>query len=91
MPTLWSSNLQSEIALSTLEVEYVSLPQGTRELVAAKVLLKEMTQRMSFELDIKSKVAYTREDNIGTQYLATSKGPLIIPQAKHIGVKYHWL
>ena len=33
VPILWSSNLKTEIALSTLEAEYVSLSQVMRELV----------------------------------------------------------
>ena len=33
VPVCWSSKLQSEIALSTLEAEYIALFQGMRELV----------------------------------------------------------
>ena len=32
VPILWSSKLQSEISLSTLEAEYITLSQGMREL-----------------------------------------------------------
>ena len=34
VPILWSSKLQSEISLSTLEAEYTALSCGMRELVA---------------------------------------------------------
>ena len=32
----------------------------------------------------------TWEDNIGTQYLANSKEPLMTSRTKHIGINYHW-
>ena len=47
---------------------------------------------MNFNLEgIESNVAYAWDNNIGTYNLANSKGPLISPRTKHIGVKYHWL
>ena len=42
VPILWSSKIQSEIVLSTLEVEYIALSQGMRELVSAWRLLFEL-------------------------------------------------
>ena len=47
---LWNSKLQSEIALSTLEIEYIALFQGMRELVSACRLLFELGKRMDYEL-----------------------------------------
>ena len=38
-PILWSSKLQSAIALYTLEAEYVALSQGMRSLVSARRLM----------------------------------------------------
>ena len=45
---------------------------------------------MKFDLDIESKVAYDWEDNTGTQNVTNSKGPLVSPPTKSVGVKYHW-
>ena len=91
VPILQSSKLQLEIALSILKAEYIALSHGMTELVAAKGLLQELSQRMNFILDgMESNVTYTWEDNIGTQNLTNSKGPLMSPLTKHIGVKYHW-
>ena len=42
VPILWNSKLQSEIALSTLESEYIALSQGMRDLVSARRLVKEL-------------------------------------------------
>ena len=55
VPILWSSELQLEITLSTLEAEYIALYKGRRELVAAKGSLKKISQIMKFNLDIESK------------------------------------
>ena len=47
----WSSKLQTEIACSTLESEYISLSQGMRELVIARRLVQELNKRMNLKLD----------------------------------------
>ena len=77
VPIFWSSKLQTEIALSTLEAEYIALSQGMRELVAARGLLVELTQQMDFKIANMSYVCKAWEDNTGTQNLANSKGPLM--------------
>ena len=46
----WSSKLQTEIALSPLEAEYISLSQGMRELVTSRGLLIDLTQHMDFKI-----------------------------------------
>ena len=74
VPIFWSSKLESEIALSTLEVEYIALSQGMRELVAGRILLQELTTRIKFDMSNISMVCKVWEDNIGTQNLANSKG-----------------
>ena len=90
VPVCWSSKLQSEIALSTLEAEYIALSQGMRELVSARRLVIELGDRMDFDLKNVSQVSKAWEDNVGTQNLANSKGPLMTSRTKHIGIKYHW-
>ena len=45
---LWSSKLQSEIFLSTLEAEYIILSQEMRELIGRKSLLAELGAQMNF-------------------------------------------
>ena len=89
-PILWCSKLQSEIALSTLEAEYIALSQGMRDLVSARRLMAELGERMSYKLNKVSHVSKVWEDNTGTQNLANSKGPLMTSRTKHIGIKYHW-
>ena len=90
VPILWSSKLQSEIALSTLEAEYIALSQGMRELVSARSMVLELAAKMDMDLKGASTVSKAWEDNVGTQNLANSKGPLMTARTKHIGIKYHW-
>jgi hypothetical protein len=42
-PILWSSKLQTEVALSTTEAEYIALSQATRDLIPMKALLSEFS------------------------------------------------
>ena len=90
VPILCSSRLQTEIALSTLEAEYIALSQGMRDLVSARILLTELGKRINYKLVIVSHVSKVWEENTGTQNLVNSKGPLITFQTIHIAIKYHW-
>ena len=45
---------------------------------------------MNLDLKGASTVSQAWEDNVGTQNLANSKGPLMTARTKHIGIKYHW-
>ena len=73
----WSSKLQSEIALSTFEAEYIALSQGKRELVSTRRLVLELGQRMNMNLKSASQVSKAWEDNAGTKNLANSKCSLM--------------
>ena len=61
-----------------------------RELVSARNLVLELKQRTGLDLKGVGLVSKAWEDNIGTQNLANSKGPLMSSRTKHIGIKYHW-
>ena len=65
VPIFWSSKLQSEIALSTLEAEYIALSQGMRELVSARNLVSELAKNMKYGLSHTSLVSKVWEDNVG--------------------------
>ena len=44
-PIQWSSNMQSEIALSTTEAEYIALSQAMCKLLTLRQLLNDMAQK----------------------------------------------
>jgi hypothetical protein len=86
---LWVSKLQTEIALSTLESEYIALSQAMRDLLPMRRLLQEIAKEMKLEFGKPALVHSTIfEDNNGALGLATA--PKLSPRTKHIGVKYHW-
>ena len=88
-PVLWVSKLQTEIALSTTEVEYVTLSQSMRDLLPMKSLLSELIRMIGVynnELKVTTK-STVFEDNNG--FMATS--PKMTLRSKHIMVKYHFL
>ena len=89
-PLLWSSKLQTEIALSTTEAEYIALSQSMRALLPMRSLLKEVGANLQLSYSNES-VVKTRvwEDNNGALQLATNPHKVSI-QTKHLAVKYHF-
>ena len=55
-PVLWSSKLQMEIALSTMEAEYVALSTACKDLFPVMDLVKEIGS--FFDLPIKDKACF---------------------------------
>ena len=84
------SKLQTEIALSTLESEYIALSQAMRELIPTRRILKEIIghvdpQALQNSANIKSTIW---EDNNGC--ISTVRAPKLTPRTKHIAIKYHF-
>ena len=86
-PVLWKSKLQSLIALSTLEAEYIALSQCMRDLIPLRRVLNDIAE--AFDLDINVPTTYSKvfEDNQGALTLA--KAPAMTPRTKHIALRYH--
>jgi hypothetical protein len=87
-PLLWVSKLQTEIALSTTEAEYIALSQAIRELLPMRELFQEVGTALQLKCAMPT-ILYSTvfEDNNGALSIATS--PKISPRTKHIAVKYH--
>ena len=87
---LWVSKLQTEIALSTLQSEYMALSHSVRALLPLKSLIKEVIDNLGIDSEnlkfVSSATVY--EDNNGAIVVATS--PMMTPTSNHISVKYHW-
>jgi hypothetical protein len=96
-PIHWVSKLQSEIALSTTESEYIALSMGTRELLPIRRLLQEIHQQTIIKLPLPiqfnttktSSLAATQvfEDNASCIVLAHSESTKM--RTKHIALKWH--
>jgi hypothetical protein len=103
-PLIWVSKLQTQIALSTMEAEYVALSQSMRDLIPIRELLREVmttvfeapdlvryrTHSKAFEEVSPSKIPASQvyEDNAACLKFANT-GQLS-PRTKHIGIPYHW-
>ena len=86
-PITWFSRLQTEIALSTTEAEYIALSSAAREVLPLREMITELKPILNIpdaNLVIKCTLF---EDNMGAEELA--KIPKNRPRTKHIAVKYH--
>ena len=82
------SKLQSEIALSTTEAEYICLSQALRTTIQLMRLFKELAKHIDgFKYDKPSFKCTAFEDNNGAIHLA--KAPKMNARTKHINIKYH--
>ena len=87
-PVEWVSKLQSEISVSTMEAEYISLSTSMRDLISLRTLVdevKDLIGASTLPCRMYSKVF---EDNNGALILAST--PQMTPRSKHIAVKYHF-
>lgn len=87
-PIVWSSKLQSTIALSTTEAEYMALSSATRELIYLMNILEELRNSGVELLTQQPQIqCHLYEDNAGAIELA--KLPKLRPRTKHIAIQYH--
>eukprot|EP00978_Attheya_sp_CCMP212_P046237 scaffold379946_cov75-Attheya_sp.AAC.1 len=87
-PILWRSKLQTEVALSTTEAEYVALSQSLREVLPIMRLLNEAKAIGINVLHTKPIIRCTVfEDNEGALELANV--PKMRAHTKHTNSKYH--
>ena len=87
-PVHWTSKMQTEIALSTTEAEYIALSQSMREVLPIMWLLEEAGQQGIRMLNAKPKVhCKVFEDNAGAIEIANV--PKMRPRTKHLNIKYH--
>jgi hypothetical protein len=90
IPVLWSSKLQTEIALSTMEAEYIAASTAMRALIPLRAILFDITDALGIQFPRASRVSTIWEDNQAAYILATTKPPRLTPRSKSLAVKYHW-
>jgi hypothetical protein len=86
-PIYWQSKLQTEIALSTAEAEYIALSKALWETLPMTSLMKEINVIFPLYLPSPRFVIKVREDN--QSCIAMAQNPKFSPQIKHIAIKYH--
>ena len=86
-PVFWSSKLQTEIALSTAESEYIALSQAMRELIPFMRFLIEISAYIHLNLPKPEVYCKVFEDN--ESCIKITKSEKYTPRTKHIALKYH--
>ena len=86
-PLIWMSKLQTEIALSTTEAEYIALSQSLREIIPLMGLLKEIKEHFHLNDNLPEIKCSIFEDN--NSCIALAKAPRMNPRTKYIALKYH--
>jgi len=95
-PIHWASKLQSEIALSTTESEYIALSMATRELLPLQRLVSEIHHSF-IATPLESVFSITRTSNIKASQVFEDNSSCIIlaysdgtkPRTKHLSLKWH--
>jgi hypothetical protein len=87
-PMHWASKMQTEIALSSTEAEYIALSQAMREVIPIIWLLEEAKQQGIHVINEPPKIhCKVFEDNAGAIEIANV--PKMRPRTKHLNIKYH--
>jgi hypothetical protein len=88
-PTAWASKLQTEIALSTTEAEYIALSTAVCEMLPMIALAKEAAkQKLISNVEAPLIRCTMFEDNEGTVQMANV--PKMHPRTKHWNIKYYF-
>ena len=89
IPLLWASQLQSIIALSTTEAEYVGMSRALQDTLPVVWLLEEM-KRLGYKVHATTAQVHCRvfQDNSGAVEIANN--PKYRPRTKHINQRYHF-
>jgi hypothetical protein len=87
-PMHWTSKMQTEIALSTTETEYIALSQAMREVLPIIWLMEEARHQGIPVLNATPKIhCKVFEDNTGAIEIANV--PKMRPRTKQLNIKYH--
>jgi hypothetical protein len=88
-PISWTSKLQTEIALPTMESEYIALSQAMRELIPLRRVVAEIASALGIEASSECRTHFKLfEDNNGA--LTMAQVPRITVRNRHFAVKYHF-
>jgi hypothetical protein len=80
--------MQTEVALSSTESEYISLSQSLREVIPLIAFIREIsTAGFTFNTATPITKCTAFEDNNGA--LEIARTPKMRPRTKHINIKYH--
>ena len=89
-PISWSSRLQSEIALSTMEAEYVAMSMAMKDLIPLQRIVKTIMEAVGLDPDLKSTMkSEVWGDNRRALILAKLEPHRMMLCSKHYALKYN--
>ena len=90
-PVLWSSKLQTETAMSTMEAEVIALANCCKELFPIMDQVAEIVEAVGMNNPDSPIMHVTiHEDNSGALVLATTLPPQFTPRSKYYAIKTVW-
>ena len=90
-PVLWSSKLQTETAMSTMEAEVIALGKCCKELFPIMDQVAEIVEVVGMTNPDNPTMHVTiHEDNSGALVLATTLPPQFTPRSKYYAIKTVW-
>ena len=90
-PVSWGSKLQTEVASSTMEAEYIALSNSMKKLIPLRVTYHDLIYALDLKVDKSSEITTVFEDNQAALILARLiDPPRLTPRSKSIAIKYHW-
>jgi hypothetical protein len=90
-PVLWRSRIQTLVAASTMEAEYVALSTACKDFFPIIDLVKELSGAVGLSKDFVSNLhGKIFEDNVGALTLAKLEPARMTPRSKHFCIHYHW-
>ena len=75
-PLMWASKMQTKVALSTMEAEYIALSQSMRNLILIREVLKEI---MTIAFNTEPKITYHSHSKVFADTVGTT--PHVILQS----------
>jgi hypothetical protein len=92
-PVIWQSNLHTDVATSTMELEYNGCSMAMRDVVPFQNLTRDIIRGLGgsdINLTTFHLQTVVHEDNTGMLKLAKMEPGQMTPRSKHYGIKYHW-
>jgi len=88
---LWKSKLQTEIALFSMEAEYVAVSTSCKDLFGIVDMIPELCSAVGLEVNAAANMHIKiHEDNGGALTLAGLEPQGMTPRSKDYAIKYHW-
>jgi hypothetical protein len=90
-PVMWRSRIQTLVAASTMEAEYVALSTACKDFFPVIDLVKALSGAVGLSKESTSNLnGKIFEDNVGALTLAKLEPARMTPRSKHFCIHYHW-